>query len=118
MNFKEYQELTGETAIYPTSDRPLYAESPEGKMHPIDPGPTYLALGLNGESGEVAEKVKKAIRDKNDMEIKEELGDVLWYLTRLSVECGYDLEDIAESNMDKLLDRKERDALQGSGDDR
>jgi len=103
MEFDKYQEGTEKTAIYP-QDQKI----------------SYLALGLNGEAGEVAEKVKKSIRDDKELgeETKDELGDVLWYLTRLADELGYDLSDIADRNLDKLLDRKERDKLHGSGDDR
>jgi NTP pyrophosphatase (non-canonical NTP hydrolase) len=85
----------------------------------------YLTLGLTGEAGEVAEKVKKAIRDegaeitqekKND--IQRELGDVLWYLSQLSRVMGLTLEEVAQANLDKLADRKARGAIGGSGDNR
>lgn len=85
----------------------------------------YFTLGLTGEAGEVAEKVKKAIRDegaeitqekKND--IQRELGDVLWYVSQLSRVMGFTLEEVAEANLDKLADRKARGAIGGSGDNR
>lgn len=86
---------------------------------------TYLALGLNGEAGEVAEKVKKVLRDTdgdfsqlNLDDIKKELGDVLWYTSTLSNVLGLELEDIASTNLDKLFSRKDRGAIQGSGDNR
>jgi len=103
MDFDEYQSLTEETAIYPENQ-----------------ALTYLALGLNGEAGEVAEKFKKHIRDGKvlDEDFAHELGDVLWYLTRLVDELGHDLSDVAEGNIDKLLDRQERNKIQGSGDNR
>lgn len=102
-DFTHYQEKTSETAIYP-EDQAL----------------EYLALGLNGEAGEVAEKIKKHIRDGKELDedFAKELGDVLWYLTRLVDELDSDMSDVAQSNLDKLFDRKERDKIQSSGDNR
>lgn len=85
----------------------------------------YLALGLTGEAGEVAEKVKKAIRDEGG-EISEEkkkaitleLGDVLWYVSQLARVLGVSLEEVAEGNLTKLADRKARGVIGGSGDAR
>ena len=86
---------------------------------------TYPALGLCGEAGEVAEKVKKTLRDDGGVltderreALSRELGDVLWYLSQLATEAGLDLEEIAAENLDKLLSRRERGMLRGSGDDR
>ena len=79
-------------------------------------------LGLCGEAGEVAEKVKKNIRDgasptfKEDM--KKELGDVLWYISALARDLDIDLDTIAQMNLQKLKDRQERNQIQGSGDNR
>ena len=88
----------------------------------IDAGETF---GLAGESGEVAEKIKKVIRDKNSeideetrLALKKELGDVFWYIAALCDEVGLDMEDVAESNINKLLDRQQRNVLHGSGDNR
>lgn len=77
-------------------------------------------LGLVGEAGEVAEKVKKSIRDDYlDVNvIKKELGDVLFYVAALGGYFDIKLDDIAVSNLEKLRDRKDRGVLQGSGDDR
>jgi NTP pyrophosphatase (non-canonical NTP hydrolase) len=109
MNFSEYQELARETAIYPNLGGNIY----------------YPVLGLCGESGEVAEKVKKILRDDNGIvseikrqEIKKELGDVLWYIANIGCEFGIKLEDIAESNIQKLHDRQKVNTLHGSGDNR
>lgn len=103
MNFDHYQNQTEKTAVYPEENA-------------IE----YLALGLNGEAGEVAEKIKKSIRDEKELgdELQDELGDVLWYMARLLDELGYSFDKTAEGNLDKLLDRKERDKIKGSGDDR
>ena len=80
----------------------------------------YPALGLAGEAGEVANKVKKMLRD-NDFDreaIVAEIGDVLWYIAALSRDLNVSLNDIALSNIEKLYGRKERGTLQGSGDKR
>lgn len=108
MQLNEYQEFISQFARYP------YAGTGEvGEL-------TYVALGLNGEAGEFAEKVKKLIRDgvfvKEDA--AKELGDVLWYTARAAEALGYSLEDIAQMNIDKLSSRKARNVLQGSGDNR
>lgn len=109
MNFKEYQEKSRKTAIYPK----------------IGESYVYPALGLGDEAGEVLGKIKKIFRDKNGIldkqtkiEIKKELGDVLWYLAQLSTELELSLDDIAEANIEKLYGRLERGVLQGSGDNR
>lgn len=85
----------------------------------------HWVLGINGESGEVAEKLKKIIRDKNGVvseedkqELAKEIGDVLWYLAVFAEDLGVSLEDIAKQNLDKLTSRKERGVLGGSGDNR
>ena len=106
MNFKEYQQRANATAIYDSKFSILY--------------PT---LGLAGEAGEVADKVKKIIRDNKSVvnervEIAKELGDVLWYLAAVSRDIGVSLEDVAMMNIEKLEDRKERGTLQGNGDNR
>jgi NTP pyrophosphatase (non-canonical NTP hydrolase) len=104
MDFNEYQKLSHLTAVYP-SDSAKY----------------YLTLGLAGEAGEVANKIKKEIRDGKTVtkeEIKGELGDVLWYLSELALSYGIELDEIALSNVKKLQDRKRRGTIKGSGDHR
>ncbi|MGI9556048.1 MAG: nucleoside triphosphate pyrophosphohydrolase family protein [Cyanophyceae cyanobacterium] len=106
MDFNEYQALARSTAIYPKEHRVVYP-----------------ALGLAGESGEVAEKIKKMLRDSiPEQDVKEalvkELGDVLWYVANLAHDLSITLDDIAMANVSKLLDRSERGVLQGSGDNR
>lgn len=78
----------------------------------------YVALGLNGEAGEVAEQIKKAMRnDGGELSperiesMKKEAGDVLWYLTRLAAELGTSLDEIAQINVEKLFARKEKGNL-------
>lgn len=85
----------------------------------------YLALGLNGEAGEVADKVKKIIRDDHGemtddkrREIALEVGDVLWYVAVLSNHLGYTLEEVAKMNTEKLRSRQQRGKIGGSGDNR
>ena len=80
----------------------------------------YPALGLAGEAGEVANKIKKMLRD-DDFDrsaIAEEIGDVLWYVAALSRDLNIDLHDIAMNNLEKLYGRKARGTLSGSGDKR
>ena len=109
MNFKTYQKNARETAQYPN----------------LGSNYIYPTLGLVGEAGEVAEKVKKVIRDKNGIfdentkdALKKELGDVLWYLSNLSTELNFDLEEVALKNLEKLKLRAAKGLISGSGDDR
>ncbi len=108
MTLNEYQEHALETAIYPAESRIIY--------------PT---LGQTGEAGEVADKVKKIIRDNHKeftpekkAEIMKEIGDVLWYCATLSHDLGYTLDEVAQTNVDKLRSRMERSKITGSGDNR
>ena len=83
----------------------------------------YPTLGLTNEAGEVAGKIKKIFRDRNgeisaaDREaLKQELGDVLWYLTQICTELGLTLEEVAEANLTKLFSRQARGVISGDGD--
>lgn len=109
MEFKDYEKEAGKTALYP------------------DKGNNYIypTLGLTGEAGEVADKIKKIIRDDKGVltnekreALKGELGDVLWYLASLSRELGFTLDEVAEHNINKLASRHIRGKISGSGDDR
>ena len=109
MDFKTYQKQARLTAQYPN----------------LGSNNIYPTLGLVGEAGEVAEKVKKVIRDKKgvfDEEskkgIKKELGDVLWYLSNLCNEFDFTLEEVALQNLEKLKLRAANGKISGSGDDR
>ena len=99
-----------------------YSQWVEGKI--MTEGETRLienTLGLIGESGEIAEKIKKLLRDNTKVEAEDiikELGDVAFYLTALANYFGSSLTGVLATNMDKLNDRQERGVLQGSGDNR
>lgn len=84
--------------------------------------PDYALFNLSGEVGELHSLIAKAIRDgaKFDFElqVKKELGDVLWCLTAVAMDYGYTLEDVAQSNINKLSKRKQDGTLNGSGDNR
>ena len=109
MLLSDYQSRSRATAVYPAAGENLL----------------YPTLGLCGEAGEVAEKIKKMVRDDGGVlsderreSLAKELGDVLWYVAQIATEAGLDLDEIAGSNLEKLLSRQRRQVLQGSGDDR
>lgn len=109
MNFEEYQKESRKTASYPKIGKNF----------------VYPTLGVAGEAGEVAEKIKKIFRDdggritkKRLGEIKKELGDLLWYISQTATELNLSLNDIAEDNLKKLFSRKKRGKIKGSGDNR
>ncbi len=109
MNFNDYQTKSRATAKYPA----------------IGHAVIYPTLGLVNEAGEVAGKIKKVFRDKNgeispetQAALKAELGDVLWYLAQTCTELNISLDEVAESNLTKLLDRQARGKIQGDGDNR
>lgn len=91
------------------------------KIYPEKHAIIYPILGLNGEAGETAEKVKKWLRGDKSLdkhELAKELGDCLWYIVSAADDLGYDLEDIINMNMIKLKSRKERGVQKGEGDNR
>jgi len=109
MELSDYQKKALTTALYPNQGN----------------NPYYPALGLGGEVGEVLNKVKKIMRDHGGAItdeyreiLKQELGDVLWYLGALATELNLDLEDVAKANLEKLASRMERGVLSGDGDER
>lgn len=108
ITLNEYQKFTASTAVY-------------NKKHAL----FYLGLGLAGESGEVANKIKKVIRDNNGIvtpEIREaiieELGDIEWYISEIATALGVNLGEIFDGNVKKISSRKNRNKLHGSGDNR
>lgn len=108
ISMDEYQTEAIKTAVYPTESEIIYP-----------------ALGLCGEAGEVAEHIKKMIRD-NEGKLSEErrdkllyeLGDVLWYIALLARDLDLTLSDVAQFNLAKLASRQERNQLNGDGDNR
>jgi len=109
MKIDEYQLKARTTAVYPN----------------IGNNFVYPALGLCGEAGEVAEKIKKILRDdlgqvtvQSREKLIKELGDVFWYLANLATELNINLEYVARTNLEKLQSRKDRNKLHGDGDDR
>lgn len=129
MEINEYQKMALETAVYPKEYKTIYP-----------------ALGMNGEVGDVADKVKKVLRDSQVIvrdgsgtisevivrdisgaiilpdakreELSKEVGDVLWYVATMAYDLGYTLEEIATMNYHKLKSRQQRHQLNGSGDNR
>lgn len=122
MSFNEYQEKAATTALY---YKKIDEEFPDlNKKVRTLLGLAYVSLGL-GESGEVQGKIKKVIRDSGGnitqeviSAIKGELGDQLWYISQMCRELGITIQDVADSNIEKLFSRKERGVITGSGDNR
>ncbi len=109
MNLTDYQIKSRATAKYPAVGHPVI----------------YPTLGLVNEAGEVAGKIKKVFRDQGGQisretreALKAELGDVLWYLAQICTELGLELDEVAEYNLAKLLDRQSRGKIGGEGDNR
>jgi len=109
MNLNDYQKAALRTA------------APKDKVNEI----FHLVLGLTGEAGEIAEKAKKIVRDKNSDfsqldtdDLTKELGDVLWYVAVLADHFAIPLDDVASKNIAKLADRQKRGLIGGSGDNR
>lgn len=102
--FDDYQEHASHTAIYPDAVKIAYP-----------------MLGMASEAGEVLGKFKKNLRDGTPVDreaLAAELGDVLWYISAIATDLKISLGYIATTNLDKLVSRKERGVLGGSGDNR
>jgi len=107
MTLNEYQERAIKEAFYEKDDV------------------VYNALGITGEAGEIADHVKKMLRDDKGVltddrkeALKKELGDVLWYIANMARRLGLTLDEVAEANIQKIVDRKSRGVQHGSGDNR
>jgi len=114
MQLNDYQKLSKETA------KEWADPDAESEMDHKTTA-LFLATALNGETGELAEKLKKYVREDDPSYLegaKAESGDVLWYLAQIASLLDADLDDVAEDNLEKLLDRDERDQILGEGDDR
>lgn len=104
MTFEEYQQAARSTALYPAEHQVIYP-----------------ALGLVGEAGEIANKIKKTLRGDKELDrdvLADEMGDVLWYLAALASDLDLNLDDVAQRNVEKLSDRKARGVIKGDGDRR
>ena len=119
MDFNEYQRKIQQFDTF--SYEKFIADG--GKVSNL--GVVGKALGLAGESGEVCDKIKKIIRDKNGeasetdkTEVIKEMGDVLWYLAMLARYLGTDFEKVTALNIEKLTDRQKRNKIHGAGDNR
>jgi NTP pyrophosphatase (non-canonical NTP hydrolase) len=108
VEFIEYQKLARQTAVYRES------------ISDEDERLSYVTLGLIGEAGEFANKIKKIFRDGDFSQtaLCNELGDILWYVAMAAEELGTTLENIAWDNLEKLAERKRRGTLKGNGDNR
>ncbi|MDQ5932640.1 MAG: hypothetical protein QG649_725 [Patescibacteria group bacterium] len=114
MQLSDYSAQAISTDLYNMEGQPIDSHAMLEKV-----------FGLVGEAGEVAEKFKKILRDKDGKatdedkkELMKELGDVLWYINSVGMYLGYTLDEIAQANLDKVLSRRERGMTMGSGDNR
>lgn len=116
MELNDYQEKALSTDVY-SQNTPLETVNELGFLNKV--------LGLAGESGEFSEKVKKIMRNSDGKisqderkELLKELGDILWYLATISRYLGSDLNNVAQTNLDKLASRQERGVIKSKGDNR
>lgn len=117
MNIDEYQNRTNDTANYSDYIKDLTFE--KAVM-------SYLSLGIAGEGGEIANKMKKYIRGDFDLmadetkkkDIAMEVGDVIWYAAQLLEQMGFSFSEVATANILKLKKRKEQGLIRGDGDER
>jgi NTP pyrophosphatase (non-canonical NTP hydrolase) len=128
VDFDEYQAFTRTTALFRSSTQSMAEEMvTEGDRERLSSllNLLYTTTGLTGEAGEIANKVKKLIRDRSSAvsaemadDLISELGDVLYYIAQMADLLGHSLEDVAQNNMDKLKDRVVKGTIGGSGDKR
>ena len=124
MDVSEYQRRTADTAIYDESVADALGSSFDSTkrsyLHMA-----YCTLGITGEAGEIAEHIKKMLRDDQMIPtvdrrdaLHKEIGDLMWYVSQLCTELGFSLDDVMAFNLSKLQRRKNRGVLHGDGDDR
>ena len=123
MDADEYQRRTELTQLYSIAAREFVTSSMMQQLDWLELA--YCTGKLNGEAGEAAEIVFKAFRGsmgnlsgEDKYKLQKELGDIMWYVARISDMIGVPLSEIMSQNLEKLQDRKERGVLHGSGDDR
>lgn len=113
---EDYTYFANRTAVFP--EEPSHRTDFEGRIIPFS---LYPYIKLSGETGETLEKIGKAIRKgehvSSDALVKE-LGDVLWYVSACGYELGYNLKEVAQTNLKKLYDRQKRNKIVGEGDER
>ncbi|AFI24945.1 hypothetical protein [Mycobacterium phage SWU1] len=114
MHVDIYQIAASDTAIYPGA----------GEYDSLE-GLSYVTMGLVGEAGEIANKVKKILRDQDGVitqenrdDLQAELGDVMWYVAQLANQLDVWLSIVTHRNLNKLQSRKDRGVITGSGDNR
>lgn len=132
MTFSKYQQVAKTTAIYDSWHKKLQ-EKYSNNQEVLDDLElifkalhiSYTLMGLSGEVGEIMNKFKKVIRDSHGVlsdekiaDFSKELGDTMWYQSAFAEELNLDLDLVAEENLEKLLSRKDRGVLNGSGDNR
>lgn len=110
MDLSDYQY-----AAHETSHNTVIGDSPV----------LYPVLGLAGEAGELANKIKKIYRDSSGQPsiderdaVIDELGDILWYVAEIATQLKVDLSTVAKANLGKLASRQQRGVIGGSGDNR
>jgi NTP pyrophosphatase (non-canonical NTP hydrolase) len=105
LRFDQYQHKAMRYAVYPN----------------LGNNWVYPVLGLCGECGEIANKLKKVLRDGIEVDkdqLTAELGDILWYVAALAYELNLSLDDVASQNLEKLENRRKSSTINGSGDSR
>lgn len=124
MEAMEYQDKTEVTAIYPEAIRRGVQQLELEDAHRLL-RIQYCALKLNGEAGEVAEHIGKALRDdfglithERRAELEKEIGDVLWYVSQLCTELGLELGLVMQANLTKLAKRQQEGKIHGEGSNR
>lgn len=117
MDLNDYQNRALESSLFSAKFAP--------KVRGFDFWRCYCGLGLAGEAGEYANKLKKVYRDNNGIvtedkrrALMKELGGALWYIAAAADSIGYTLDEVACTNLETLQERLEKGTLQGDGDDR